>query len=358
MDRDRSEVRYTINPETGRRIKVGNPTWRQLTRTHYTAPDGTILDQVIPDTSVYTPEQPKPPRRGRRVVRDPKYKRYRTLYVGSDEWNKRFLEYEWNGREFGEKRKYRLPKFLDTVEKRREVQFGHRNLYRIFDRKVREGRLSDVIDSSLGYALTYYHTLNGDMYKEWMNVKRTNKDFRIQKDNEEGKVWVRLPDGKSEEEVEPLNVLLHKKHKDEFKGVAMKHIMSGMRDYPQCFVTIMAYNLMVTHDGELKILNLTDDRLGHLRIVHRNRLSEWLDDYLKWYNNAVEEQETEGSGFTYMGWIGFHIEMFPLRTYIGHKHPTPSILALSVANPKIDDNRCLQRSLILASEGGHQIIAK
>ena len=113
---------------------------------------------------------------------------------------------------------------------------------------------------------------------------------------------------------------------------------------------------MWTQDGKLKILNLTDDRLGHLRIIHKNHIDDWLEDYLKWYRNAVKEQETEGSGFVYNGWIGFHIEMFILRTFVGYKYPTPSILGQLVVNPNIDDNRCLQRCLILESEGGHKII--
>ena len=46
---------------------------------------------------------------------------------------------------------------------------------------------------------------------------------------------------------------------------------------------------------------LTDDRLGHLRIIHKDRIDEWLEDYLRRYKNAVEEQETEGSGFVYRG---------------------------------------------------------
>ena len=49
--------------------------------------------------------------------------------------------------------------------------------------------------------------------------------------------------------------------------------------------------------------------------------------------------------------------MFPLRTFIGHKHPTPFVIRRTVINPNIDGNRCLQRCLILASEGGHKIIA-
>ena len=70
----------------------------------------------------------------------------------------------------------------------------------------------------------------------------------------------------------------------------------------------------------------------------------------------MKEQETEGSGFVYRGWISFHVEMFPLRTFVGYKHRTPSILRCMVVNPNIDDNRCLQRCLILVSEGRHKII--
>ena len=99
-----------------------------------------------------------------------------------------------------------------------------------------------------------------------------------------------------------------------------------MRDYLQCFITIMAYNLMWTHALELKILNLTDYRLGHLHIIHKDHIDDWINGCLKWYRNAVEEQETEGSGYAYNGWIGFHIKMFPILTFVGYKHPTPSIL--------------------------------
>ena len=70
----------------------------------------------------------------------------------------------------------------------------------------------------------------------------------------------------------------------------------------------------------------------------------------------MEEQETEGSDYVYNGWIVFHIELFSLRIFVGYKHPTPSILGQSVVNPNIENNRYLQQSLILASEGGHKII--
>ena len=151
-----------------------------------------------------------------------------------------------------------------------------------------------MINSSLGYALTYYHTVQGDMYKDWVNEKRTKKDFRLNNDDDTI-LFVCLPDGKSEEEVEPINLVFDET--DEFNEIVKNFIIKGMREYNQCFITIMTYILMWTHASEAKILNLTDDRLGHLRIIHKDRIDDWLEDYLKWYRNAVEEQKTEGSVF-------------------------------------------------------------
>ena len=57
----------------------------------------------------------------------------------------------------------------------------------MFDRIIVEERLLDAIQLSLGYTLTYYRTVDENMYKEWMNEKRTKKDFRIHKDDDEKK---------------------------------------------------------------------------------------------------------------------------------------------------------------------------
>ena len=111
---------------------------------------------------------------------------------------------------------------MNTVEKRRQTR--QNKFFALFDRKVAEGRLSDVIQSSLGYTLTYNHTVDGNMYMKWMNEKRTKKDFHIHKDDDESRIWVRFPDGKSEKEVEPLNLMMDEKHRDELKEVAKKHI--------------------------------------------------------------------------------------------------------------------------------------
>ena len=62
---------------------------------------------------------------------------------------------------------------------------------------------------------------------------------------------MQLLDDKGEKEVESHNVIYIEKHKDKFKEVK-KNIMNDVCDYPQCFVTIMAYNLMVMVDSELR----------------------------------------------------------------------------------------------------------
>ena len=74
--------------------------------------------------------------------------------MGSKAWNERFLECDWNGHEFGEKRHRPLPEFMNTEDKGRQAH--HNKFFALFDRKVAEGRLSDVIDSTLGYTLTYF----------------------------------------------------------------------------------------------------------------------------------------------------------------------------------------------------------
>ena len=75
------------------------------------------------------------------------------------------------------------------------------------------------IQLSLGYALTYYHTVDGNMYKEWMNEKRTKKDFRLKNDDDK-RLWVRLPVCNREEEEESINLVFDES--SEFNEVAKK----------------------------------------------------------------------------------------------------------------------------------------
>ena len=62
-----------------------------------------------------------------------------------------------------------------------------------------------------------------------MNEKLTKKDFRLNNDDDK-RLWVRLLDGKSKEEVEPINSMMNEM--DQFNEVATKYILNDMRDYP------------------------------------------------------------------------------------------------------------------------------
>ena len=119
MDSYRDE--YTINPETGRKIKIGTPTWKRLAAKYYMIGD-TFTDQTMPDSRAYVSnkvfgmKQVTPKRRvTHRRVSDPKGER-KYLVVGSKTWNERYLEYEWDGHKFGEKRSRPLPEFMNGGE--------------------------------------------------------------------------------------------------------------------------------------------------------------------------------------------------------------------------------------------------
>ena len=83
----------------------------------------TFTDQTMPDSRAYVSNKifglklatPKAQVTHRRVS-DPKGE-HKNLIVGSKTWNERFLEYEWNGHEFCDKRSRPLPEFMNTVEK-------------------------------------------------------------------------------------------------------------------------------------------------------------------------------------------------------------------------------------------------
>ena len=140
----------------------------------------------------------------------------------------------------------------------------------MLDCKVAEGRLSDVIQSSLGYTLTYYHTMDGNMYKEWMNEKRTKKDFRIQNDDDnERRIWVYLPDEKNEEEVEPLNLMIN-----EFTNSCPKpwstDISRSYRSMWSIWIGITT-NSSTIHKSTIRNVS-TGSRVCRLRVSH------WWED--------------------------------------------------------------------------------
>lgn len=62
-------------------------------------------------------------------------------------------------------------------------------------------------------------------------------------------------------------------------------------------MTIIAYNLIIKNNNELKNLSRTNDRIGHLHIEWENQLDEWVSEMIPWYNGGTG---TEGSGFSWV----------------------------------------------------------
>lgn len=65
------------------------------------------------------------------------------------------------------------------------------------------------------------------------------------------------------------------KQKNEFMD-----IMNRMLDYSKYFVNNIDDYLMSNHFSKLNIPPLTNDRVGHLRIVQKNLIEEWLNKLL------------------------------------------------------------------------------
>ena len=359
-----------INPETGKPIKIGGPTWNRLSLKYYTLNDGTITDQLIPISQGYlsknvsnTKMKKKAANKKKQIpnrkhVADP-CGQQKYINIGSNRWNKRYLDYEWDGHEFGKRREIPLNKRINTGDKRQEARYMKLSRFALIGNKVGQGRLFDLVDSKLGFSVTFYNTVNRDL----LTMREMNENFPIKNDFDfdldidNALFLVRFSDRENEEEVIPLNVFTRQEDNAKFRRILKSYILKGMHEYSQCFTTIIAYNLMAFSDGEETTYNLTDDRVGNLRVIHKKHVDNWIDEYLQWYAEAMAEKELEGRGSRYIGWIGVHIEMFPLRTFIGAPIFRPRIFGNTVSNPAVDDIKCLQRCLILGSKSG-QIISR
>ena len=85
--------KYTINPETGKQIKIGGSTWKRLTAMYYMIGD-TFTDQTIPDSRAYVSNKifvmkqvtPKAQVTHRKRVANPAIEG-KYVFVGSKAWN-------------------------------------------------------------------------------------------------------------------------------------------------------------------------------------------------------------------------------------------------------------------------------
>ena len=233
--------------------------------------DGTFTDQVTPDSralKVKDNKEGKKRKSHKRVDYPAAIRRY--IIVGSKSWSERYLVYEWNGHECGSKRRCHCPK--PWTRWRRDERYDETSSSLCLITKSQKDACQMWFNHHLdmsSYTITPWMrtcTRNGWMRSEPRRISNIHKD-----DNERRR-WECLSDGKNEEEMESWNLMIDES--GEFNEVTKKHILYGKHDYSQCFIIIIAYNLMWTQDGELKILNLTDDRLGYLRVIHKDHIDD------------------------------------------------------------------------------------
>ena len=209
--------------------------------------------------------------------------------------------------------------------------------------------------SDLGCSVTYIHS-SSDLSTSCFHLIDMLETYDQHFDVYNRLVVASLYDGILEYTI-PLNLLLFEDDRMKFMEHVVPLIQKGIHNHVQCFVSVQSYNLLFSTHGDRWIVKLDDNRFGPCRVILNGMEEEWLKEYVVWYSDAVSEQELDETGSIYIGWIGLHMEMIPLRVFVGSPIATPTFLGHSVVNPRFNDNKCLQRCLILASIGGKVILA-
>lgn len=375
-------MQTVVNPLTGRKIKVNGTTYNKLRgqffiddKNNFLAPkpsldynDSSFVRELYANeyNKKHHPEY---------VVKELTKKRYRVkspidinkrILIGSNNWNDLYRRYNWDGKtkSFTTPRDNHLSIYESTIQDRREYKRSIKKLER-FDKLFNNNNKRDtIINSDLGYSVVHYDTANGRMFKEKNGKYKETHDFKLTKTHDGFKISAKGSNQQVDVKDVPLfyngNDFLTEndlqQYRDQFCDTVVKYIKNGQKDgYPQYLIDFKCI-VQMSHfsNGERMIDTrmINDNRPAHDRIVTVGHEKEWIVKYLiSVYQMVIEALELEGSGWVYDGNIGFSFTMIPLKVNVGAGIKTPTILGLTVINPCIDDNKCLQRCLILASNG-------
>ena len=128
------------------------------------------------------------------------------------------------------------------------------------------------------------------------------------------------------------------KYECEFKEIMKKYIMNGMCDYLQCFVTIMAYNVMIMHNNELKIIWQSNWTSLYCMKESNWWMVKWLYEMEYQYNRESIEW-MKRIHLQWMDWYSYRNVSF------SYTHWSQTFYTLNtcyrIANPSIDDDKCL-----------------
>lgn len=371
-------MQRVINPLTGRKINVNGTTYNKLRRqffidneNNFFAPRFALSTIDYTDSDVVVEKKAKDYNK----IHHPEYVVKKTqrvinpltgrkINIGSKNWKNLFKVYNWNGKQFTDIRVEPLVNYESYIESARINRKAIKKTER-FDKLFNNINKRDtIINSELGYSVLHYDTASNNMTKEKNGKYKESHDFKLTKTHDCFKISAKGSNQQEVVEKVPLfyngNDFLNEnelqRYRDQFCDTVVKYIIKGEKEgYPQylidfkCIVQMSHY-----HEGERMIDTrmINDNRPAHERIVTVGHEKEWIAKYLiSVYQREIESMEQEQSGWIYDGNIGFSFTMIPLKVNIGAGIKTPTILGTSVINPCIDDNRCLQRCLILASNG-------
>ena len=349
-------MNFTINPETNRPVRIGGPTYNKLVLKYYTDDEGNILDQrKLSDSifSFYNIEKFKP--KNERSQSTNKYtinpENNKKVRIGSKNWNILYNKYNWNGKKFTTKREHILLPILNTVEKRREY-----NKY--FDRKKQYKNVSLVkkfnedvtnyVKSDMGYSVEYYNTKDN----VFIDKRNTNKSLRgfVHK-TEDKEMYVK----KSIENDKMFRKVYIENNFKDVSSRLCKFIKNGLIDGRYNYlVSICLSEAFFNANNELVLMYTKDDRIPSERILNVfDKVDEMIEMFVQRYWNHTfqhkEDEEVQGpSGLKLVGIVGGQVRLLPLKCFVGRSIETPTILGHTILNPCIDDNKCLQRCLILS----------
>lgn len=291
----------------------------------------------------------------------------KVLIVGSDEWNEVYRQYNWDGKnkKFTTRRDHALPPHLWSVKDRR---FANKSKYSRINKEIEEGT---ILKTSMGSYATVYYVEQGIVNAVYRNSIKGHKDFTFTKDEDgtyhvmkkgtnDKKTIRKLMCNKSDFEVDDNDI-------QEIYTKIAEYIQQCETDAPQYYMCLAMYDNYYKYETNSEgkkerqdiIFKNFDNRLPYERVVTKNHELEWSEAYIRNdYLISIELPDLEGSGWIYGGNMGFSFSIIPLTKFIGAGIPTPSILGYTVLNACINDNKCLQRSLILACNGDYYVKTK
>ncbi len=348
-------MNFTINPETNRPVRIGGPTYNKLILKYYTDDDGNILDQLKLSDNIFSyynikkfkPENGRIQSKNKYTINPENNKKVR---IGSKNWNMLYNKYEWNGKNFTIKRDHILLPTLNTVEKRREYnkyfnrtkQYKNINLVKKFNEDV-----THYVKSDMGYSVEYYNT-DDSVYIDKRNTNKSLRSFVHKTEDKEMFVKKSTEDDKMFRKVYLEDDL--KKVSSRLCKFIKNGLIKGTYNY---LVEICLSEAYFNASNELILMYTKDDRLPSERILNvydreDEMIEMFVNRYLDHYFQDKKDEEVGPSGLKLVGIVGGQVRLLPLKCFVGRAIETPTILGHTILNPCIDDNKCLQRCLILS----------